>query len=312
MPAISFARLKDELRLLYTAPLRSKATWEKLRQVFSELEQIGVKRSSDLNAPTIAKWIAAHPRRTPITCHSLLRSMRAIATYASKSGYLKADPFDWRSPAEWLSLAPEDIEPEDAFDRHLTATEVLKILILADRDAATGNWQSGRLQALIYMFAFTGMRKMEVLGMPLADLDIARRTIKIRANRRRKLKTRGAAAPLAIAEPLAEVLELWVSRTGCEWLFPGLKLQGPWLYGGPGYRALDQVRDLGDRAGIKGLTMLSFRHTFATLAEGWLMGELELQRWLRHKRRRTQDSYRRHGDVAAIRATASKISFKAS
>jgi integrase len=315
MPAISFARLTAELHDLYLPPMRRPATWEKIRQVLEELRELTTKRrrivqrSSDLTAKTIAKWIAEHPDRSPVTCHSLLRSLRAVVTYAVMAGYLKTDPFTWRSPAEWLNLSPSDLEPEEPFDRHLSTTQMLKIINTADREFREGSWVSGRLQALIYALAFTGMRKSEALGLLCTDVDLKRGFIRIRSNRRRRLKTRASAAPLAIAPPLHEVLARWLPRTGCEWLFPGKRLQGPWLSGGPGERPLDQVKALGERAGVKDLTILSFRHTIGTLAEGWGLGELELQRWLRHSRRRTQDSYRKRGDEEAIRATAAKICF---
>ena len=56
-------------------------------------------------------------------------------------------------------------------------------------------------------------------------------------------------------------------------------------------------------------TTLSFRHTFAALSEGWGLGELELQRWLRHASPATQKSYRKQGDFEAIGATARKIAY---
>jgi integrase len=73
-------------------------------------------------------------------------------------------------------------------------------------------------------------------------------------------------------------------------------------------RALDQVRDLGVRAGVEGLTIASFRHTFASLAEGWNMSELELQRLLRHSRIRTQRAYR-HELPAVLREAGAKVHF---
>lgn len=305
MPAIAFAPFCDQLIALYGPP-RAKKTRAKLRQVLGEIRAIrGVRRTSDLTPATIQKWMDSHPDRKPITAHSLLRSLRKACSYAKTMGYLKVDPFDFRSPSEWLLIDEAD-DVED-FDRHRTADEVSRLLALLDREASLGSWESGRLKALVYTFAFTGMRKMEALGLKVADVDLPNRTIFIRTNEKRKLKTRGSGQPVGIAERLAVALAEWMPRTGCGWLFPGKTLAGPWLFGGPRFRPLDQVKAAGERAGVPGLTMLAFRHTIGTLAEGADLGELELQRWLRHTRRRTQDAYRKKGDIAVIHGTARKI-----
>ena len=149
---------------------------------------------------------------------------------------------------------------------------------------------------------------MEVLGLRLQDLDLAGRLIAIRSHPRRRLKTGARAARLPIAEPLARVLEEWVPRCGCDWLFPGTRRRGPWLQGSPGYRPTDRVRQLGERAGVAGLTVLAFRHSFATLSEDWGLGELMLQRILRHSRPKTQLHYRHH-DAELLRRAAEKIRF---
>lgn len=311
MPAITFPRFEAELLALYQPPLRKPATLAKIRQILGEIRSLtGIKKTADLKPPAVAAWLETYREgRRIATLLSHLRTFRTICRYAVHQSYLKSNPFDWRSPCQWLQVdegAPR--EDTDGFDRHLTTAEALRILAQADREASEGSWESGRLQALIYTFAFTGMRKMEVLGMRADDISLDDRIVHIRANPRRKLKTRGSAAPLAIAEPLADVLARWLPRIGCEWAFPGLRREGPWLTGGPGTRPLDQVQALGKRAGVAGLTMLSFRHTIGTLAEGWGLGELELQRWLRHTRRRTQDAYRKP-DLDNLRGTARKITF---
>lgn len=320
MATISFAKLTSELKALYAPPMRAPATWAKLRQVLAELAALDdVTRSSDLTAATIGRWIAKYPDRTAITTHSLLRSMRAAASYAVMMGYLKTDPFAWRTPALWLPICSESENisgqnPE--FSRALSCLNVMQILTTADTEArqrvcrnGMTPWMSKRLRALVYVYAYTGMRKREALCLLRSDVNLSTGFITIRGNSHRRLKTAASSAPLAIAPALAIVLKRWLPRTGCEWVFPRLRLHGPWLHGGPGKRPLDQVRDLGLRAGVPGLTILAFRHTLATLAEGWGLGELELQRWLRHTRRRTQDAYRRRGDLAAIAATAGKIRF---
>jgi hypothetical protein len=84
-----------------------------------------------------------------------------------------------------------------------------------------------------------------------------------------------------------------------EWLFPHAYQTGPWLWGRPGHRPLDEVKQLGERAGVAGLTIL---------AEDWGIGELMLQRILRHSTPRTQKHYRHH-DAELLHRAAAKVRF---
>jgi integrase len=177
------------------------------------------------------------------------------------------------------------------------------------KQLATAAWRAARLRAVVYTFAFTGARRRELLGLAVEDVDLVASTITIRTNRRRGLKTRKSAARLPIAAQLGQVLAEWISLAGSEWLFPGVRRKAPWLEGPCGDKALDQVKALGLRAGVPGLTLQSFRHTFASLSEGWGIGELALQRILRHTRIRTQRAYR-HELPAVLREAAAKIHFQ--
>lgn len=304
MPRISLDKLRREILDLYAPPLRAKTTLAIMRQVLDELDHLGKARwTSDLTPTLISQWLrSSPPERSAMRRYCLLRALRAICGYAIAAGYLKADPFAWRSPAQWVDLRSHRPQPS----RHLTAAQMVKVLKRAQAEAI--DWPTRRLEALIFTLAFTGMRKKEALGLRLEDVDLGERIIHIRPNPRRPLKTPGSAAPLAIPEPLADVLERWIPDAGPEWLFPGMARSGPWLTGGPGNRALDHVRDLGRRAGAPRLSLLSFRHTIGTLAEAWGLGQLELQRLLRHTRPTTQTHYR-HIELDNLRGTASKIRF---
>ena len=250
------------------------------------------------------------PRRRPETVAALLRCLRAACSFGTSWGYLAADPFDFRPPAAWVDWDVPELEPPV----HSSA-EIARVLALADREAREGPWEAHdgpwkaeRLRALVHAYAFTGARKREVLGLAVADVDIAGGTIAIRTNRRRGLKTRGSAATLPIPGPLAAVLAEWIPRSGCEWLFPGATRIGPWLEGPVGGKAIDRIEALGIRAGVPGLTIASFRHTFASLAESWHVSELALQRQLRHSRALTQRAYR-HELPEVLRDLAGRVTY---
>lgn len=305
MPVISFARLEAELLRLYGPAHRRKGTHDKIRQVLREVRELGcVKKTSDLKPPAIAAWLEAHEgERGPATKLSLLRTFRTICRYAETFDYVRRDPFRWRPPQKWIEDELDGFEP---IDRHITAIAAMRLCSRADQEALDGDWKRKRLRALVYLLTYTGVRKNEALGLQLRDLDFEERTFWIRPNERRKLKTRKSKQRLALALPLVRVLKPWSRETGSEWLFPGVRRLGPWIDGASGYRALDEVQALGERAGVEGLTILSFRHTIGTLAEPAGITELELQRWFRHTNPGMQRGYR-HEDVLNLRTTANKI-----
>jgi integrase len=287
---------------LYAAPMRRPATYRKMRQVLTEFGAL-ITEPRLLTPATIAGWIHNHPDRRPETVRTLLRSLSAACTYGVQWGYLRADPFEFRSPIQWVDWSVPDLDPPVH-----SAEEISRVLAKADLEAQAGGWKAQRLRAVIYAYAYLGARKREVLGLAVADIDLYHRVIDLKPNARRPLKTRGSAAHLPIPEPLAAVLESWLPQTRCEWAFPGTRRAGPWLDGAPGLKAIDEIEALGLRAGVPHLTIASFRHTFASLSESWNIGELALQRVLRHTRIRTQRSYR-HELPQLLKDVAAKIHF---
>jgi integrase len=311
MCTVSFERIRAEIEVLYAPPLRRKATRSKILQALAEFHAVGLRQSRDISPVLVGRWIQSHPGRNPQTTFSLLRSFRAICGYCKSQGYLRATPFEFRSPAQWVELDdPGQDDGAEPRDRHHSAEEIRGLLALLDREAGGGAWKPARLRALVYTYAYLGLRKMEALGLDLADLDLGRGTVRIRSHRRRRLKTRASAAVLYLPDPLAEVLAGWLPRTGSRWVFPTRDGRSPWTGGPPGYKPLDAVKAAGRRAGIGPITILDFRHTLGALAEGWGFSELELQRVLRHSRAATQQFYRKHPDDSVLRGAAAKISFR--
>ena len=285
--------------------MRSKDTWSKISLSLREFRAAsGARLVRDLNPPAIAKWLSATAdRRSPATVNSLLRSLRVAVSYAMGQGWLKHDPFQFRSPAQWL---PETISYESKVETHVCIDRLRALILRADSLSRSPLWTEARLGTLILTYVFTGIRKNEGLGLRVADFDLDTGFLTLRSNQRRRLKTRASAARLALPAPLATAVSAWLPRVGCEWAFPGVRRVGPWLDGQAGEKALDQIKRVGLVVGIPNLTIASFRHTLATLSEGWGVGELELQRWLRHTRAKTQRSYR-HQDNDTLRLIAGKI-----
>jgi integrase len=306
MSQVSWAEFSAQVLTLYAPPIRRIATFRKTRQVLTEFERI-CPNASDLSELTIARWIGEHTARKPITNVALLRTLQAATRFGLKRGYF-LDPFDPRGTRQWYSADElEENERDELFPRHRTREEIRLVLAQADTEAAAGVWEALRLRAAVYCWCYLGARKTEILGLRKADVDLTARVVEIRTHRRRRLKTGSSAAKLPLPWPLAVVLAGWLPHAEGEYLFPN-HAGMPWLHGPRGHKALDQVRELGRRAGVEGLTILALRHSFGTIAEEWGWSDLTLQMLMRHARRRTQEAYR-HRDLGQLHRAADEIAY---
>jgi len=287
---------------LYAPPMRAAATRREVKQILAELP---IATTADLTPGAIASWVQAHPDRSAARTASLLRALAPAAKYAARFGYLDHSPFEFRPPSQWIRPdARGGARPRIG----KSAAEIARVLELADSEASAGSWAGGRLQALVYLLAFTGVRKGEALTLQVPDVDLNRRLVAIRPKPSWRPKTISSSARIPIAEPLAHVMALWLARTGCQWVFPGSRLRGPWTGGPPRQTALAAVRALGERAGVPGLSILSFRKSIGTLARSWGIGPRGLMALLRHTNLQTQDWYD-EDDLDLLREDVRKIRF---
>jgi integrase len=304
--SLPWSRLAAEALDLYAAPLRRPATRRKVEQVLAELAPI-CPTTRDLSPASIARWIADHPGRRPATVRSLLSALRAVCRYGEHRNYL-TNPFGFRGIRDWLP----DSGDHEPIRRHRSAGEIGLVLLEADSRAQDGRWEARRLRVAVYALAYTGARAREILGLRREDVDLDGRIAWIRPNPRRPLKTASSRRGIPIAGPLLAVLGDWLGRVDrrSDWVLPHTRLDGPWLSGTIASRALGEVRALGEAAGVPGLTLLCFRHSFATASEGWGLGELAVQRLLGHGRPETQLHYR-HADPGQLRPAVELVRYGA-
>lgn len=289
MRAVSFSRLTDDCLALYGPSMRARATFRMMRQALAELATVpGVKRSSDLTPQTLGRWIELHRDRSPARTEALLRCVRVAANFAVTSGWLRASPFAFRPLKQWVRSDAGQAKP--AAKRHKGGDEIVRILRQTDREAAEGSWAAGRLQALAYVYAFTAFRRDEALHLLASNVDLKRATLTIEPVDDWRPKTVRSARTLPLADPLAEVLALWLPRCNSRWLFPGRRLKSPWS-GGPGYKPIDAIRGVAERAGVSGMTIIGFRKSFGTAAKAMGLGPLEVQAILGHTSIATQAHY---------------------
>jgi integrase len=296
---LSYAEFREEVEAIYA--LKAKATLCKVRQVLREFGELpSVRTTADLRPVAVARWRAAHPDRSDATCHSLLRSFRSACELGIASGCLAANPC---APKQ---LWPDVCRPER--ERHLPLHEISALLEHLERKAGL-SWHGHRLYALVATVAYTGLRKLEALRLQVTDLDFARGCVRVVA--RKRLKTRAAEAPVGMPAELEDVLRGWLTQIGRSlvWLFPNVSRTGPWTGGPPGHKPLDRLQAEAREAGLDGCTFQSLRHSWATHAELWGLGETMIQRQLRHTTRRTQEVYR-HADVANLAGSVRSISFR--
>jgi integrase len=221
MPAVSISRFADELLAFYSPPRRQPKTRRQVAQVLRELTEIkGLKTTADLRTASIVKWMDLHPLRSAVTTKSLLRCMQAVCAYAVGEGYLKQSPFDRHKVNTWIrdDAAPVQKRPL----RHRSPDDIASVLDLADAEAQSGGWESCRLRALVYVYAYLGLRAAEALHLWAADVDLAREVITVQRHPEDswKPKTLKSNAILPLASPLGAVLSDWLPQVPCRWLFP--------------------------------------------------------------------------------------------
>lgn len=300
-PAVKTQTLADlatEVRPLYAPPSRSVTTWYPIRQALRELGQLGAQTTADLSPALVARWLSAHPRRSAATSRKLLRALTAACKHAVYSGALERNPVEYRK--DWVRA----VKPRSK--KHHAVSEVSAVLSLLESEAKVG-WENARLFALVSLVAYTGVRKCEALHAKVEDFDLARGAFSIVA--RRRLKTAASEAEIPLPDRLVSVLESWLPRAGCEWAFPHKFRTGPWTGGRPGQKPLDQFRAAGLRAGVRDFTLLSLRHTWATLADQlWDLGDGVIKQVLRHTNLETQRHYK-HRDLDLLRGRVAGLDF---
>jgi integrase len=234
-----------------------------------------VRTTADLTIGTIARFVLSQPPHlSPYSIRSRLRSIRIACNIAVKAGQLQVSPFAIRNLATWVRVG------RLTGKRTLTREEVRRIFAILEEDIRANQgwnqWRARRIQALVYVYAYCGLRKVEALCLRVEDVDLPGLTIHVRARKDHRLKTNSSAAPVPIPEAAVPVLSSWLAHRNdaprgfqmpglVPWCFPGSRRTGPWTGGAPGTRALDVFQDIARRAGVPDATIQMLRRTLSTL-----------------------------------------------
>jgi integrase len=299
---IPWPEFRKEFEGLYSPALAACATRAKMRQVLNELEALGIASTADLAVPLVTRYIESRPPgQSPWTLHGMLASLRAICSYAERAGYLRISPFRLRKLSRWVRLTPLEGR------RHCSRDDIRRLLELLARDVETlegwAQWRARRLQTVVAIIAYCGLRKMEALRLRVADVDLVNRIIHVRPAPGARLKTATSQAPVPIPAALVPILTNWAAHRmdapygyplpdDCPWLIPTNNRKSPWISGQKGGKALDRLQAVAGRADIEGVTFQALRRSTATHLESHGCPPALIARVLRHSVRVDERFYR--------------------
>jgi integrase len=198
-------------------------------------------------------------------------------------------------------------------EMHYRYEEIKAILALATKEAAEASdaehWHKRRLRALVYFVAYTGCRFSEAVHLEWKDIDFDKGIAWLYFKVENDLKTEGSQAPFGLPDRVIEVLKEWQKDQTCSWVFPNERKK-PWKAGGKAYRPFDQLKALGERAGVKGANFKRFRHSLSTHGkQRFGMTTEQVRAQLRHTTEETQKHYT-HDDQENLRRAVKKVDFE--
>ena len=210
---------------------------------------------STLTRADVQQFLAKERRRglAEASLSIAQRSIRRFSAYALERGYTTVDA---SKGIPSITVSPKPVRFLD--DEQMTA---LMRSLEKDR-SLTGR----RDYALLSLAGDTGMRRGELLGLTLPDLDLTNRTVAIRPETSKARRPRVAAfsAPTALAlRDYLRLREAYMDRVGMvgDYLWVGAKRERLQANG-----ALQMLRRRCTAAGVPVVSLHSFRHRMAATA----------------------------------------------
>lgn len=201
------------------------------------------------------------------TVHQAFRVLRTFFGWCQREGLLAADPVA-------RVRRPKLSKPVPV---HLSMADIERLIAACD---STTNPERNR--TIVILFLDNGMRRAELAGLELADIDIPARLVTVRLGKGRK----GRRVPLSS----------WAAHVLAEWLVARPSALGSSLFGltGPGLMML--LRRLSAKSGVR-VYCHALRHTFATLYGGDVQ---DLQKILGHSEISTTAEIYSHRESAGL------------
>jgi integrase len=253
-----------------------------------------------------------------LTVDAELRALRHLCNVMEEWKHRpeRSNPFAGRGKATVGSRRrrhKEQIREGEEKAKHYTFEEVKAILSLASKEVVEADeksrWAKRRLRVLVYFVSYTGCRISEAIHLEWKDIDFEKGVAWLYFKVENDLKTEGSQAPFGLPPRLIEVLRDWEQDKTCTWVFPNSQHK-PWKTGGPGFRPFDQLKALGERAGVQGANWKRFRHALSTHGkQRFGMSREQVKAQLRHTTEKTQEYYT-HDDLDNLREAVARIDFE--
>jgi site-specific recombinase XerD len=168
------------------------------------------------------------------TVHQAYRVLRTFFGWCMREGLLSADPVA-------RVRRPKLSRPVPV---HLSMADVERLVAACARTT-----KPDRDKAIVVLFLDTGLRRAELAGLELNDIDIPARLVTVRLGKGRK----GRRVPLSS----------WVAHILAEWLVAHPSALGSSLFGLKGHGLMMLLRRLSAKSGVR-VYCHALRHTFAT------------------------------------------------
>jgi integrase len=269
----------------YNPKRRAIATWRQMKRcidLVSALTTAGpdgepvpmVRTTADLTHGTVSHFFETRPPAwSPQTALGMLRCIRRLSTIAIQSRYLAVSPFAAMPVGSWIRAS----RPQGK--RHLDRREIRAILDVLEKDVETltgwSQWKARRLQFLVAIVVYCGLRIMEAARLQVDDIDLEARMIHVRPHGDHWLKTWGSEAPVPMPPALVPIVEEWLRHrldaprgfkmpSEVPFAVPGCGRKAPWTGGSLGDKPLDRLQDIARRAGVEHATFHALRRSLAT------------------------------------------------
>jgi integrase len=317
---VPWAQFKAEVLKDYTPPKVTRGHYDRFLQVCKIMEGLGVESTSDLNCAMVDLFIDSRPPgQSKFTLRGLLVFVRTLCGKAHRYKYVHVSPFAIRPISKLIRVG------KATGKRHLTRLECSRLLELLRGDVAStrgwAQWKARRLLATVSIGLYCGLRKMELLRLHVADLDLASRVIRLEPhNKLGRFKTDGSAASVPMPDALVPAIEDWLSHRldhpagmpidlSCPWLIPTCSRKAPWTNGAPGTKPLCRFQAAARRAGIEDATLHALRRSCATHLEAFGVPRSMIARVLRHSSEKTTEDHYLRADEAIMVGAVKDFSF---
>ena len=209
--------------------------------------------------------------------------------------------------------------------RHLDRAEIGRLLETLRNDIANTKgwkqWKSRRLYIVVCLGLYCGLRKMELLRLEVADLDIPNRLIRLAPHGPTgKFKTEGSEQPAPLPEALVPLLQDWLAHRldapkgfkmppSCAYLIPTCCRWSPWISGSETSKAIACLKEAAGRAGIRHVTLHMLRRSCATHLEAMGVPRSMISRILRHSGEEVTEEFYLRADEANMVAAVKDVVF---